>query len=273
MAELRQRGSREKVRTTHRYGFHMLVCVTEGTCTQVIDFRPIVCTPGSLLVVREGQAHNFGPDENWDGWIVLFRSEFVLPHSVPMREVQFALNTARLPEYMLLDQVALRTFTGVVVQMREDSQLSGPNPEIKRLLLHQLYVLLTRLALLQDQRGSEEALGSPALQRFQRFQQLVEERFPQWHQVSNYAHQLGCTEKSLARAAVTGSGITAKAFIAGRIALEAKRLLVHTDLSVAAIAGKLGFDEPTNFGKFFKREVDCTPLDFRRRHLESALPS
>ena len=271
MAELRQRGSKEKVRTTHRYGFHMLVCVTEGVCTQVIDFRPIVCAPGSLLVVRKGQAHNFGPHENWDGWIVLFRPEFVLPPLAPVREIPFAVDLARLPEHMPLGDGALRTVTGAVAQMREDSQLHGSLGEVKTLLLHQLHALLTRLGLLQDPRPMQETLRSSALQRFQRFQQLVEERFTQWHQVASYAQQLGCTEKSLARATASGSGITAKAFIASRIALEAKRLLVHTDLTVASIADKLGFDEPTNFGKLFRREADCTPAEFRRRQLTASV--
>ena len=64
--------------------------------------------------------------------------------------------------------------------------------------------------------------------------------------------------------------MTAKAFIAARIALEAKRLLVHTNYSVATIADKLGFDEPTNFSKFFRREARCTPAEFRRMHISEA---
>jgi transcriptional regulator GlxA family with amidase domain len=66
-------------------------------------------------------------------------------------------------------------------------------------------------------------------------------------------------------------GMTAKAFIAARIVLEAKRLLVHTDLSVATIAEKLGFHEATNFSKFFRREADSTPAEFRRRQLAITL--
>ena len=58
--------------------------------------------------------------------------------------------------------------------------------------------------------------------------------------------------------------MNAKAFIASRISLEAKRLLVHTDLSVTLIAESLGFEEATNFIKFFKREAGCTPAEFRR---------
>lgn len=61
------------------------------------------------------------------------------------------------------------------------------------------------------------------------------------------------------------AGVPAKAFLSLRIALEAKRLLAHTAESVGALAGQLGFDEPTNFVKFFRREAGCTPGEFRAR--------
>lgn len=62
-------------------------------------------------------------------------------------------------------------------------------------------------------------------------------------------------------------GVSAKSFIAMRVILEAKRLPVHTDLPVATITEKLGFHEATNFSKFFRREADSTPAEFRRRQL------
>lgn len=271
LADLRQRSSKEKVRTTHRYEFYTLVCVTQGVCTQVVDFRPVACAPGSLLVLRPGQAHNFGRNEDWDGWVVLFRPEFALPASTAPRDLKFAVDLERLPEHFVLGGNELRTVTGAIEQMREDTQLSAPPNDVHALLHHQLYALLTRLSILQGRQQPQEPVISPALQRFKRFQQLVEERFAQWHQVADYASQLGYAEKSLARAVMASMGVTAKTFIAARIVLEAKRLLVHTDLPIAAIAEKLGFDEPTNFSKFFKREVDCTPAEFRRRQVAESL--
>jgi len=136
---------------------------------------------------------------------------------------------------------------------------------VHTLLHHQLYALLTRLSILQACQQSQDTVIAPALQRFKRFQELVEERFAQSHQVADYASQLGYTEKSLSRAVMAAMGVTSKAFIASRVALEAKRLLVHTNVPVASIALHLGFDEPTNFSKFFRREVHCTPAEFRRR--------
>lgn len=264
VADLRQRGQ-EQVRMTHRYEFHTLVCVTRGQCTQVVDFKSIACEPGSLLVLRAGQAHNYGQDQDWDGWNVLFQPAFVLPASTTSHDLKFAPDLGRLPEHMVLSGQELQKVTGLVEQLREDTLIDAPKEDVHALLRHQLHALLTRLSILQSRRQAEGSRASPASQRFQRFQQLVEERFSQWHQVADYASHLGYTEKSLARAVTASMGITAKAFIAARIVLEAKRLLVHTDVAVATIGDRLGFDEPTNFSKFFKREETCTPAEFRRR--------
>lgn len=268
VADLRLR-AKEELRHTHRYEFHTVVCVTRGTCIQVVDFQSITCAPGSLLVVRAGQAHNYGQSVDWDGWNLLFRPEFVLPVSTTSHDLKLALDVERLPEHMVLSDQELGKVTDLLQQMREDARMDAPagaqQGDLHRLLRYQLHTLLTRLSILQGRRQTQEPQVSPASQRFQRFQQLVDKRFAQWHQVADYANQLGYTEKSLARAVAAAAGTTAKAFIAARINLEAKRLLVHLDMPVATIAEKLGFDEPTNFSKFFKREVGFTPAEFRKQ--------
>lgn len=140
------------------------------------------------------------------------------------------------------------------------------------LLRYQLYALLSRLSIFHDRQEARVETSSRVLQRFKRFQQLVEKHFAKWRRVAEYAEQLGCTEKSLTRATMVAAGMSAKAFISSRINLEAKRLLVHTDSSVTLIAESLGFEEATNFIKFFKRETGCTPAEFRRGQVTANAP-
>lgn len=74
--------------------------------------------------------------------------------------------------------------TDAIRQLREDTQLSAPLDDVHALLRHQLHALLTRLSILQGKQQPQGPVISPALQRFKRLQQLVEERFAQWHQVT-----------------------------------------------------------------------------------------
>jgi AraC-like DNA-binding protein len=49
------------------------------------------------------------------------------------------------------------------------------------------------------------------------------------------------------------------------VVLEAQRILAHGDDTIAAIAGALGFDDPSNFSKYFTKRAATTPAAFRRR--------
>jgi AraC-like DNA-binding protein len=265
VSDLKQRTREERMRVTYRYEFHMLICVTHGKCVQWVDFEPVSCKPGTLLALQPGQAHNFGHDENWDGWMVLFRPEFLLPTLSHSSDLKLVFNFKRLPNVLNLESDELRRALDSIVQMSKDSMIDAPSEDVHTLLRYQLYVLVTWLGVIHDRRRVYDTSHSHALLRFTRFQKLVEEHFAEWSHVSEYAISLGCTERSLTRATTTAVGVSAKSFISARINLEAKRLLVHTDFPLCIIAEKLGFEEATHFSKFFKRETGCTPTEFRQR--------
>ncbi|WP_442945948.1 helix-turn-helix domain-containing protein [Nonomuraea sp. LPB2021202275-12-8] len=44
---------------------------------------------------------------------------------------------------------------------------------------------------------------------------------------------------------------------------RSERLLIHTEYPASAIAHRLGFDQATNFGKYFAHHVGMTPGKFR----------
>jgi len=59
------------------------------------------------------------------------------------------------------------------------------------------------------------------------------------------------------------TGKTTTTHISERIINEAKALLLHTDWSVSEIAYSLGFEYPTYFNNFFKKQTGSTPLSVR----------
>ena len=69
--------------------------------------------------------------------------------------------------------------------------------------------------------------------------------------------------RTLTRACLAVTGRSAKQVIDERVALQARRLLAATDEPIAQIGRQLGFPEPTNFGRFFTREVGVSPGAFR----------
>ena len=99
---------------------------------------------------------------------------------------------------------------------------------------------------------------------FLRFRRELDHSYRSSRLVEDYAAALNCSTRALARACREVTGSSTKDLIDARVALEARRLLVHSDLPISAIARQLGFSEVTNFGKFFARRVNMTPGAFRR---------
>lgn len=267
MRDLRARAPAEELRRPHRIEFHELICVTRGACTHVVDFQPIRCETGSVLVLQPSQVEQFDVTTPWDGWLVLFRPDQLFAASQDKSGgANLVQAVAELPARLVLDKVAASLLQQSMVQMHGDGQLHVSSAEVHALLRHQLCTLLLRLVLAHRQQSHGNTARPSELDRFRRFRQLVDQSFGQWHTVAHYANAIGCTERTLTRATLSVAGLSAKAFLAARIALEARRLLAHTGIPIARIGDELGFDDASNFSKFFRREAGCTPLEFRAGH-------
>jgi len=85
--------------------------------------------------------------------------------------------------------------------------------------------------------------------------------------MNEYADKLAITPNHLTQTVTLLTGKTTSQIIKAKQVLEIKRLLVHTNLSVTEIAGRLSFSDQSYFTKFFKRETGNTPLQYRNRQV------
>jgi AraC-like DNA-binding protein len=264
MSDLRGRVEREHLRRHHRYDFHMFLCVGRGICRAVVDFNVVECRAGSLLTVKPGQVHRFGLETRWDGLILLFRPQ-LLQASPAQGQLSISELVDALPTHLSLEPKVRRRILAAFGRMRQDCTSDVPRPLLNVLLHGELAALVTRLYILRSQRQGLSDTHSDGSERFREFKRLVYANHNGWHHVSRYAQAMGCSEKTLTRVCIAAAGTGAKGFIAARLALEAKRMLAHTKAPVGAIAEHLGFDDASNFAKFFRGVEGCTPVEFRRQ--------
>jgi AraC-like DNA-binding protein len=259
--ELRKR-ARDIRGRLERIDFHVLLYTTRGGYQHVVDFEPFQCRAGSLLLLRPGQIHRFGNIENLRGWLLIFRAELLPPNAANL-DFNLASELESLPTHVTVAPRTRASIEETLQRMAADAK--GPASAARNaLLLSQMQSVMTRVYL------ESEASASPpgdkiTIERFQRFRAAVEREHHRWHSVRSYARHLGCSERSLTRAARAITAKSAKEYLSERIVLEAKRLLAHTTAPVARISDELGFDEPTNFIKFFRNTAGVTPGAFRRR--------
>ncbi|MEU1481304.1 AraC family transcriptional regulator [Streptomyces sp. NPDC005760] len=254
----RRRGRRPDL--VHRVDFHTLTLITEGSGEHAIDFVTYPCRPGTLLWVRPGQVQRFVRPGTTNGTHVLFTPAFPPHGSSADRLVNEWYGSAcrqlgARPAYAVLS-----TLLG---QLR--AEYDRPEPTVSAEILQ---LLLATVLLQVDRLPHPEGGGDPHAggEVYARFRAELERSYATTRRAADYAHRLGYTVKTLTRACTAATGKPVKHVIDGRVALEGQRLLAHTDEPVATIARRLGFPEPTNFGKFFTRHTGVTPGAFRQTH-------
>lgn len=97
------------------------------------------------------------------------------------------------------------------------------------------------------------------------FIQLVEETYRQHVKVEDLAHRLGISVSHLNGTCRELAGQPALQIMHERQLLEAKRLLTYTGMTIYEISELLGFSDPTNFTRLFRRRVGISPKAFRDR--------
>lgn len=82
--------------------------------------------------------------------------------------------------------------------------------------------------------------------------------------IQDYASQLGLTVNELRDAVRRTTGSTPHELVLSARLSSAKVLLAEEDLSVAAVARRVGYDDPAYFSRLFAARVGMSPVAFRR---------
>lgn len=97
----------------------------------------------------------------------------------------------------------------------------------------------------------------------QQFIALLNREYTRHHDIAYYADRLCVTAKYLSECIKKKSGKTACQWIDSMVIRDAERMLSMSTLSVLEISTQLGFDNPSAFGKYFKRNKGISPRQFR----------
>ncbi len=107
-------------------------------------------------------------------------------------------------------------------------------------------------------------LSEERVVKFSRFLALVEKHFATVKDANKYADMIGMTYKSLNQLCKLAANQTPKQLIDAHIILEAKRRLAIENIQVMQLAYQFGFEDPSNFIKYFKKETRLTPHQFKK---------
>lgn len=248
-----------KLTAMHRTGFYQIFWITAGSSIHLVDFNEVKLTAGSLLFINKDVVQRFDYQDDYDGWAILFTDSFfckTTAHTRFLQSIALFNNLLSHPINSFPEANSLLALMQAELKHRADSF----QDDIVRNLLFNFLMLAER-----EGQTKASVKQSADLDYLNLFRDLVEQHFHELRQVSNYAEKIHVTEKRLNKATANILGKSPKQLIDERVNLEAKRLLAYTTDTVKEIGFALGFDEPTNFIKYFRKHNGVTPIEFREQ--------
>lgn len=247
--------------TTHRAAFYHILWFQTGCPTHLVDFKPVEIKPYTVLFLNKDTVQRFDKAGGFDGKAILFTDSFFCKTE---SDIKFLRNTILFNDLFDISQIQLQDttiadlFEQMEAELEHDKDIA--QADILKNFLHNFLLLAERERRKQN---FIEVKRGPDLDYLMLFKDLLENSYRQHKQVSYYASELSITEKRLNQATSKILDKSPKQIIDERVMLEAKRLLAHTHESVKEIGFALGFEEPTNFVKFFRKHASTTPTEFR----------
>lgn len=261
--DIRQRAPKTLI-APQRVGFCFLMLIQEGTCRHTIDFVDYELRPGSVVFLRPGQVQQWHMHDQMQGLIVLVADQNMMPS---IGRLELSLNLLSLDQWPAATSVSMGLFLQAysdAIRLRNEILNFDDSDRESAIIWHAMLALLLRLAR-ELRVGDVSDQAKPDADIFRMFSRTLEDGFNKRLTVQDYAQKLGYAQSTLSRACLATVQMTAKEVIDQRVVLEAKRLLVHSNATSAHIGYQLGFAEPSNFVKFFRRMTGTTPLDYKTR--------
>ncbi len=247
----------------HRHSFYHIVFFTEGGGYHTIDFERFDVKAGQIYFMIPGQVHSWNFKGSVDGFVVNFSDELFR---------SFLSNEVYLAQYPFFKGIAGESvcqLTGktreevngilgrIVAEQRRNDALS---PDLIRAYLMELFIIVHR--------ACPASVPARIPQQNQlilaNFRKLVDSYYAEKRLPKDYAAMLYITPNHLNALCKDLMGKPAGEMIRDRILLEAKRLLINAGLGISEVALQLNFSDNSHFTKFFKKNTQLTPEEFRK---------
>lgn len=248
------------VNTPHAHSFYLLLYISQGHGTHTVDLVTYELKPGSVFFMAPGQVHQWHLAADTAGTVVFFDPGFYQLRYPDRDLLALPFFDGQHPPVLYLP--AANELAPLFGRMHDECQTHFANQaEVVRAYLALVLELAVRHCSAQP--ASTEA--TLAQRQIRRFGTLLNQHYRTRRSVHDYAELLHLTSNYLNALCQRVLGQTASALIRARVVLEAQRLLTHSALSVAQVAAELGFEDPSYFGRYFRKHVGTSPEAFRQR--------
>jgi len=262
VANLEQFLQQHRNRLQPHYHHFFQVSLMAGRGSFMHDFVDFRITSPTLAFTSPGQVHTVKPGRGFRGIFVSFTQEFfdsTMPPPSKLLDYPFFFSNEP-PPLLRLEGTVFPQYEALFreLQAEFDANLHGAYDVMRAFL----QIIFTRASHLFREVYRLDDPSRPA-QLVREFRFAVETRFLEFTSLADYAALLKVTPNHLNDTVREQTGQPAGEIIRQRRLLDAKRLLLHSDMSVSEIGYHLGFEDPSYFSRFFRRYEGQAPAEFR----------
>ena len=249
----------------HSHSFYNIIWFLEGEGVHIFNFKEFKVKTNTIYMLAPSQIHQFQNLNNIKGYTISFTEDF-LQHLDPsiILHIKYGLfyQFNNQFEYTISHKTS-SVLENIVSAMIEEYNSS----EVYALRLTYLASLFTLfvLTILRASNSTKINPNDESYDIFINFINKIDNNFCRLHTVKDYISLLNIPLSVLANATHKHGLTTPLKLINARILLEAKRLLRYSPSRIKEISAYLGFEDPSYFVKFFKRNIGMTPADYREQ--------
>jgi AraC-like DNA-binding protein len=251
-----------KDKKPHKGKWHSFIYVSSGNGLLRIDFDEHIAIRNKLFFIEKYKYLSWIKLDNLAGWMVQFTDSFYnhIYTGNPKIKSDQSLAGEFSPFIKIDDKNDFEWDAILKIMLREYAAHRQNSGEIICLGLKMLVMMYRRNTLFTGQM----VIASRKNQLLGEFRKLVNNRFAELRTPKEFAQVLNISPNYLNAVCKEIYNKTVSEIIQERVILEAKRMLAHTGLSVSEISYKLGFEDNSYFGRYFKKCVGIPPEKYRK---------
>lgn len=245
----------------------LMVLVLEGVADISLDYIPYTVSANCFLMIMP--THTFQSNQiskDFKGVLLMASKEFIEDCNPGNRNSSIAnyMEIRKNPCTLLEPEEATKLKASIQVireKMKERTHFFQ-----KEVIQNSFLGFLLELANVFM--GKKDGLVRPPLSRkeelFEQFLQLLFAHCKEQHVVTFYAEKLFITPQYLSLILKELTGKSANKWIDDALIVEAKILLKAPQATVQQVADVLHFSDQSTFGKFFKKHMGISPMEYRK---------
>ncbi|TZF84740.1 helix-turn-helix domain-containing protein [Pedobacter sp. BS3] len=253
----------------HIHSFYQVLWFKQGKGTHFVDFKAYNVFDNTIFSVAKNQVHYFDGNTAYEGILIHFNEAFLVQKESET-DLFLKCNLFNNPYQQPVCPVGkdtagiLNEYISLIKQELDNNDNFGKE-ELLRNYLKSFLIQVQRRKNESDKAQSNIpfVLDEKRVQLL-KFINLIDENYHKGFTVTEYARLLFVSSRTLSDLTHQLLNKTPSQMIQERIILEAQRLLLYSNLNVNQIGYRLGFDDPSYFVKYFKKQVTISPSGFRK---------